>query len=461
MALLLAPALLFALSANIARSQPASPSLPPARITARSLTGQFVVNGPPVDMKRLTEAKTSVRSGRILLQPSVLTVSAERVKAALLTTLDLRDEWRGRIYLNVRPPESAETNVLVHSVRFQNGWNYRVDLPQAIEREQLIRSLVAVCLEELIARRAPGRHVAAPLWLTEGLARHLDAIAIEPLVLETDALLSQELATPALARTQPPQLRVFDSQRLPDPYRIVRRQFVHREPCTFADLDATPDASWTEADWEHFRCCSQLFVGELLKMPSGQASLRTFAARLPDYLNWQLALLDAFQPHFQRPLDVEQWWSVTLVNFRGRDEHNKLSQREGLRQLERILAAPAEIRPETEAPAERTTLTMQAMIGQTEFPMHRQTVIMSIARLRALQWNVPTDLLKLIEDYRFTLDSYLSQRTKIAGGGQGTPGRLIRETVERLNLLDVVRADFQRYGITPVAATSDPAAPQP
>ncbi len=54
---------------------------------------------------------------------------------------------------------------------------------------------------------------------------------------------------------------------------------------------------------------------ELLGLKNGPAKLRALLAELPAHLNWQTAFFDAFDEDFKRPLDVEKWWALRVVNF--------------------------------------------------------------------------------------------------------------------------------------------------
>ena len=54
-------------------------------------------------------------------------------------------------------------------------------------------------------------------------------------------------------------------------------------------------------------------MGELLRLPDGRACLQRMLAQLPQHYNWQFAFLEAFHARFERPLDVEKWWALSLA----------------------------------------------------------------------------------------------------------------------------------------------------
>ena len=87
---------------------------------------------------------------------------------------------------------------------------------------------------------------------------------------------------------------------------------------TFEELSWPTAANSTGAAGEFYGDSAQLFVDELLSLPDGRACLRAMVAELPRY-NWQFAFLHAFGAYFQRPLDVEKWWALQVVQFTGHD----------------------------------------------------------------------------------------------------------------------------------------------
>src|SRR4051812_39102061 len=67
-----------------------------------SVTRQFIVLDPgPPDI--YARPIVSVATNVIYLDPSLLVVSCERIKAALLKQLDASDQWQGKITLQTHP----------------------------------------------------------------------------------------------------------------------------------------------------------------------------------------------------------------------------------------------------------------------------------------------------------------------------------------------------------------------
>jgi hypothetical protein len=439
-------------------AQTAPPNLPASRQTLRSLHGHFLINAPALNLTRLTNALVSLKTNEVWLHGPVLAVSAERVRAALYGELRTEGLARQPIHLVLHPQTNPPVPLLIQSIRQADGWRQRVDLPERVDREHFIKALAGACLLELASRDPRKGRPELPLWLTEGLGRHLHASALAPLVVQTELL--PQAVPDALLESGAVGARFFASQRMPDPYRFARPQLAARGPLDFAAL-GRPGALVTEADREHFRSCAQVFVGELLKLPDGPAALLEFTRRLPDYLNWELAFLEAFRAHFRSALDVEKWWSVTLVALQGRDQHAKLSAAEGLRQLAAVLTVPVNVRQQAGRLPDAGVTPVQQFIAEANLEDQRAVLSQMLQQLRLLQWNVTPDLLKLIEDYRATLENYYNRRFKPAAGVKGRSitappalPALVRETVVKLNLLDLLQADFARFAAEPAVVNT-------
>src|SRR5262245_33148214 len=105
-------------------------------LALRSRSGQFVVRGLPVGAPFFTNAAASAVS-YVRLDPAALLVSCERIKDALLAELDMRDRWRGKIYISLHPVREDNEPINILSVHHPEGWNYHVDLPEMVDRSRL------------------------------------------------------------------------------------------------------------------------------------------------------------------------------------------------------------------------------------------------------------------------------------------------------------------------------------
>ena len=132
--------------------------------------GQFVVRGLPIGSSKasLNPTNTYVR-----LDPAVVAVSCERIKQALYDQLHLAREPANTIAISLRPVRNHNDPFDLISVSYKDGWSYRLELPDEVNRSKAVRALVHVMLLEVANRGARKDSVEVPPWLSEGLAAHL------------------------------------------------------------------------------------------------------------------------------------------------------------------------------------------------------------------------------------------------------------------------------------------------
>ena len=146
-------------------------------VTLRSHSGQFLVRGLPLAAPLVAVAPTSSVS-YVRLDPTLLAVSCEGIKSAMLDELAMKDLWRGKIYIALHPLQDDREPIVVTSLHYADGWNYRLEIPEQVDGAQLVKSVVEVLLLEMANRTARSQQAELPLWLTEGLAAHLQATAL-------------------------------------------------------------------------------------------------------------------------------------------------------------------------------------------------------------------------------------------------------------------------------------------
>lgn len=436
-------------------------ALPDPMMTVRSRSDQFVVSGvmtiAPKKFKRVPLSPEPEAPVTLLeLEPPSLAVIAERIKVELLRELGAADKWQGKIFVTVRRSEETDPEVYILSERFNSGWQYRVELPQQIEPAMLARVLVRALLLELANRSAGERSAEIPLWLSEGFTAHLLASPEASLNLQPEQPLREKRFN-SLAAAVTTRDRVK-----PDQLALVRARLHAAPPLPYVDLGMPSDDQLHGEAWETYRGCAHLFVMELLKLKDGRAAMREMLSALPGYLNWQFAFYRGFDAHFRSPLEVEKWWSVTLLNFTGRDQHLKWSAEASLQRLDEILLAPVAVRAAANTLPEHAEVKLQVLFTKMKYPQQKEALQRTINQLRGLEWNVPPDMLKLVDDYRATLETYLVKRNKAAGetdvkGGPASgPHPFVRETLEKLEVLDVIREDFRKYGPPATPPTAAP-----
>lgn len=423
-----------------ARAQFLVPAQGIQRLESRTL--QFLVYGAPPGSAQGPPSLSLIETNHLQMEPTILVLTCERVKTELLQELGLTDQWKGRVQINVRGELRPTEPVVVESQWYPGGWSFQIAVPGQLERTRLMRTLTRALLLEIANRNNPSQRLAEiPLWLEEGLATHL-------LGLHGDSLV--------------PAIRTLSStvqNAQADAFLEARRRLRGRELVPFAELCSAQPDQFNDEQWEVFRRTAQLLVAELMNLPDGRACLQEFIRQLPAYRNSQLAFLHGFAPRLPTMLAAEKWWSVAWMNFTGRDRHMRFTVVSSLRQLEDILSASISVRLGTNSVPGRKELPLREVIANTEFTQHQPVVAQAGLQLQILQATAPVELARLVADYRQALLTYLKRRTAYSttNSSKSADAKLaLKEVLERLDLLEVIRADFGRIDVT---AAAEPASP--
>ena len=404
------------------------------RVTTRSQSGQFIVSGLPVGrplFQAPAHGATPSAVSYLRLDPTLIAVSCERIKQALLEELAQRDPWRGAVHISVRPVRAAGEEVTITSVRHLDGWSYRIELPELLDRERFVRSVVQVLLLDLANPAARAPQVELPPWLAGGMAAHLQAATLATLAVE-------------------PETSVARKESHADPLRAARAALRDRAPLTLNELNLPSDEQWAGRDAALYQHCAHLFVAQLLQLRRGPECLRAMLARLAEHLNWQTAFLEAFHPHFLRLIDADKWWSLRVIHLAGRDRISAWPHDTTWSQLEDILATPLEVRLDPKALPLTTQVKLQTLLAEWEFSRQLPVARTKINHLHALSLRAAPGLAGLVKDYQATLEGYLQKRDKL-GAALGTrqPAEaalksLVRETTRRLDALDARRETLRQ-----------------
>ncbi|MCC7374495.1 MAG: hypothetical protein IT581_07550 [Verrucomicrobiales bacterium] len=431
-------ALLFAGTA-FAQRDPASgfsrpePDLedPPSVITAVSQSGQFVVTGARQEKRRPIENRPATSGDNLReLTPQTLAVSCERVKAEVLRSLDLTDQWRarggrtGKIFVSIEDTLRLDAQLAVQAKAFEEGWHFRARVPTRVTEERLVRTLCQAIAMELSSRNGNQRAGEPPLWVVEALTQSVIASSPDGIILQ-------------------PQTRIVASLRVGERYAAVRARLARQAPLSFHEL-SQPDLSRMSAtDWDHFAACSHLCLHEMQRLPEGNARLTRWLMGLQKNWNWQTGFLDAFSPHFHSLLDVEKWWALAVANFTGRNPEHAWPAEFALRKLDEALQ-PVGVLPGAGNRASR--LSLEDVVANWDYPRQIPVLRRFLQQLNAILVNAPAEVSPLVYQYSDTIESYLANRAKAGyapiGRGQAIPSvkLLARETVGRLRELDGERS---------------------
>ena len=413
---------IFALAIFLSRL-PAIAAVEPVSI--RSQSGQFVVSGLPLGAPVSGFSTSTVQYLR--LDPTLTAVSLERIRQTLVEdTLGLKSKWRGLITVTTRPVQEDSPSVHITSVRFTDGWGYRIELPERIDKEQFINVAVRVILMEIANRAATAREAEMPPWLAEGLSAELQAGTLSTLALE-----------PAPAMDQ--------SGRKPDPLRSVREILRRRPALKFDELNMPTVELVSGGNAQLYRACAHLFVHELLRLRGGRDALRDMLVHLPDNLNWQTTFLRSFASHFPRLIDADKWYALNVAYVSGRDPMSLSPLETTWKQLDEILATKVQVRlAANELPLD-TTVTLQRIVTEWEFARQQPVLSLKVERLVALRPRAAPELAELVDGYARVLQPYASGKpprfrpSPLAASGTGRLPAAVRNLLQQLDALDARR----------------------
>lgn len=402
--------------------------------SAISHSGQFAVySAAPGEFTAAPELAT--HSTLAHLEATLLAVSCERIKQALLNTLNVPDQWRGKISISLHPFESADEDIVVTSQRFADGWNYRMDLPDMIEPTRLVRALTQVLLLEMANRNARDESATLPLWLAEGMPPLLTAASDIDLVLQSvTSAPGNQMASRSITRDSRPV----------SPLKQAREQLGRHAPLTLEELDRPP------ADGEAagiYQSSATVFIHELLQLKNGGPCLAAMLPELPWDPDWRVGFLKAFRAHFKREVDLAKWWSLQSTFIAGRTPAKTWSRAESLAKLDEILRCPLQVQTSTNDVPFQTDVPLQSIIRGWELPQQSRMLREKINLLEALRLRTAADLTGLIEQYRRVLEAHLRTTSP-----QSARTAIIKETLLQLDVLDERREAWKALPENPPAA---------
>jgi len=411
--------------------------VPTAGTSARSLSGQFLVTAPPASRVPPAASDPNV----IRLEPALVAVSAERIKQAVWRELEYNGTWEQKVIILIRRARTADETVTIITDRSNGQWSYRLEMPDTLTRERYLRALVQVVLLELSNRSARDKTAEIPVWLTEGITFDLLCNQSTELILTPP---QQTVNGISVARAQAQYQRVSSLEK-------AHKILVGTTPLTFDQLSWPVPNQAEGKGGPMYQASAQLFTDELLKLRGGSGCMRQFLADLPNFLNWQMAFLHAFETHFQRPLDIEKWWTLQAMEFAGRDLTQTWPYEESWSKLSRALVETVDIFVSSDQLPERSEVTLQTIIRTWDAAKQEEALQRKMHELGALRPRVAPELAALTAQYAETLETYLKKR---AGFHLWGTGALQTQTLKRLQILD---ASLQR--LRPQVAAEPVAAP--
>ena len=403
----------------------------------RSRSGQFLVYGNPAPRPLLRPLSMTVVTNWVRLQPTLLAVSCERIKEALLLELAAQDDWQGKFYLRLRPIRSPADLIEVTSARMGHEWHYNVAMPDAVGANRLARTMVKLLLVEWVGRTSGAMSPTVPDWLSEGLAEQVLANTTIDLVLRP----------PESPRPNAPPVRTVQRlERRAGSLAHAHEYLRVHPPVSLDELFAPAPPTTAEVALQTYRSSAQLFVHRLGQLPGGKASLRAMLNAPGLATDPEAALLAAFHSHFANRMDLEKWWELQSAQFTGRELSQRWFGLAGLEKLDELLPVALQVRADTNAPVEREVVSLQTAVGEFRQSWQTASLKFKTQQLQALQLRTSREVAALVEDYRRTIEAYLrrAQRARVGPDGKRLAtvelNSLARNTNRRLDQLDARRA---------------------
>jgi len=410
----------------------------------RSVSGQFLVHDARGAGPSEAANHFGTNSAFVVLDPTLLAVSAERIKQLLNRELANAAPWRSRIHLTLYLAPGPDSAVTINCESFRDGWEYFVQLPDLMGRREYVRAMTQALLLEFANRNAATRSADLPTWLIEGITEQLFTVSEMKIVLPLPRKNVNGLMLTFAGTNGPMQ----------NPLQPARDILRSHPMLTFEDLSWPSDDLLRGESFDVYRRSAQLLVTELLKLKDGQNSMRTMLERLPQYYNWQFAFLDAFS--FQRPLEVEKWWSLQLVHFTQREIAQYWPSDESWQKLDDALRPAVQVRAGTNDLPLRADVPLQTIVREWDTPRKTQALKTELNELDVLRYRLAPQFVGIANSYHETIQTYLGDQNKsgFLRRQKTTRKRALEAVLRELDALDAKRAAL-RPRDEPVTAKSE------
>jgi len=235
------------------------------------------------------------------------------------------------------------------------------------------------------------------------------------------------------------QSRQVEERHGLDPLAAARRTLQNFPVLTFDQLSWPDDAQMNGADGGAYSASAQLFVHELMELKDGAARLRALLAQLPACENWQTAFFAAFDGDFKRPLDVEKWWTLRVLNFAAREPGPQWTPAVSRRKLDAILAVPVAVRYASNALPIRSEISLQSAVQNFAPPRQTEILQMKLRDLQLAEFRLAAPVAALAEGYLTALTDFLGVRRKSVSSRNYNYKMSPAELIKKLDALDARR----------------------
>jgi hypothetical protein len=371
--------------------------------------------------------------GAVVLEPELLAITADRVRAALIAQVPALGSGREKIFLHLMDQVQPEGVIGIVSTRFSDGWNYRLAIPPIVDETRLVRALVQVMLLEF-SQRAGERQADLPDWVVEGLTQQM-LHTIGPTLVVGKASVGWEGSVADLSAGTRAILRTNTAPSFHD----------------LTTLRRPPPGAAAEGFYE---ACAHLLTRSLLQLPNGRQRFAAFLQMLAVNWNWQTAFQRAFG--FQKMLDIEKWWALVTVEFTTRDQRQAWSPQASSQRLEELLNTRLQWRASKDAVPEVRMVNLKDLVREMDWNLQRAALTEKVNQLGYTALHLAPELGLVAMEYKKVLERYLRERERLARpmmqfAANAAQQKLATDTIRRINGLDAKRKALAPPNMTSAA----------
>jgi hypothetical protein len=382
--------------------------------TYTSVSRQFVIHHsgarPLVD---------NIPPGSVEVVPELLAVTAERVKQAVTHEISATSGSSSIIHVGLIDKAAPNSDIGIASSLFADGWRYEVAVPRVVEEAHLVKAFINVVLLEY-ANRGSDRGAETPVWVTEGLAAQI-----------------QFSFGPRLVVDRSPTAWEGASR---DMQHWTRETLRTNNAPTFQELTTSAVPPAKSPGEPIYRASAHLLVHALLESQNGRAKFANFIQELPRTWNWQTAFMKSFG--FERMLDVEKWWALTVTDFSTRDLRQAWSTSASLRKLDELLQTRLEYHTSTNALPEPRLVDLTTLLREMDPEIQRQALEEKISQLTYTAPLMAPQVGSIAVAYKEALKSCLQKQAALGTHPslRSTPAAqrqaIVGETIRRIAAID-------------------------
>jgi hypothetical protein len=157
--------------------------------------------------------------------------------------------------------------------------------------------------------------------------------------------------------------------------------------------------------------------------------------------------LRAFNPLFERTLDVEKWWALYWLNFTGGDTSFMWPLAQSWQQLDEAIHPSIQIGSALNQPAGHAAVTLQRIIQEWEAQKQVEVLENKLSEVGLMRLRLDPRVRPIADEYRQILRAYLQVWNPYRTAGtlpkKNTLKHAKEQTLRQLDHVDAVRQTLQ------------------